>query len=179
MRAMKTVVLGPPPAEVQALIDRRRAVGIDMFDEVWEGSYHVVPAPNATHAQLGHLLVLLLEPYAKAAGLVGTGPFNLGEPDDFRVPDQGYHRGAPTGTWISRAAVVVEILSPDDETYAKLPFYAGHGVDEILVVDPSARGVTVWARVSDERYEELGASALLQVSAAELSDAIAWPAAAQ
>jgi Uma2 family endonuclease len=177
MAPMKTVVLGPPPAEVQALIERRRALGIDLFDEVWEGSYHVVPAPNAAHAYVDHLLVLLLDPYAKAAGLVGSGPFNLGEPDDFRVPDHGYHRGVPTGTWLPTAAVVVEILSPDDETYAKFPFYARHGVEEILVVDPSARRVTVWARVSDERYEEVDASALLRVTATDLSGAISWPAA--
>ena len=82
---MKTVVLGPQPEEVQTLIQRRRSLGIDTFDEVWEGSYHVAPAPNAAHAYLDDVLAVLLHSYALAAGLVGTGPFNLGEPADYRV----------------------------------------------------------------------------------------------
>lgn len=168
-------MLGPQPAEVQALIQRRRALGIDMFDEVWEGSYHVAPAPNAAHAYLDNLLAVRLHPYAEASSLVGTGPFNLGDAQDYRVPDRGYHRSRPTGTWIPTAAVVVEIVSPDDETYAKFGFYARHGVDEILVGDPSLGEIGMWSRASDERYERVGASALLRVSAADLVAAISWP----
>lgn len=41
---MQTVVLGPQPAEIRALIERRHALGIDLFDEVWEGSYQVFGA---------------------------------------------------------------------------------------------------------------------------------------
>src|SRR5262245_11646628 len=129
---MKTVVLGPRPAELQSLIDRRHALGIDLFDEVWEGSYHMAPAPSAEHAYLDNVLAVLLHPYAEAVGLVGTGPFNLGGPDDYRVPDRGYHRTQPRGTWVPSVALVVEILSPDDETYEKFDFYASHGVDEII-----------------------------------------------
>jgi Uma2 family endonuclease len=172
---VKTVVLGPQPAEVQALIERRRALGIDLFDEVWEGSYHVAPAPNAAHAYLDDVLAVLLHPYAAGAGLTGSGPFNLGGPRDFRVPDRGYHRGVPRGTWLDTAAVVVEIVSPDDETYEKFGFYARHRVDEILVVDPPSRTVSVWARTSDERYERVPASTLLRVEAADLVAAISWP----
>ena len=172
---MRTVVLGPPPAELRSLIDRRQELGIDVFDEVWEGSYHMVPAPSAAHAYLDNVLAVLLHPYAEAAGLVGTGPFNLGEKDDYRVPDRGYHRGVPTGTWLATAAVVVEILSPDDETFDKFGFYARHGVDEVLVADPSSRTVTLWRRVSDAGYEEVAASSLLGVTATELTAAIAWP----
>lgn len=40
---VKTVVLGPPPVEPEQLIQRRRAHGLDTFDEVWEGIYHVAP----------------------------------------------------------------------------------------------------------------------------------------
>src|SRR5437588_492070 len=113
---MRTVVLGPRPAELQSLIERRQALGIDIFDEVWGGSYYVATASNAAHAYLDDVLAVLLHPYAQAAGLVGTGPFNLGGPDDYRVPDRGYCRGRPAGTWVPTAAIVVEIVSPDDET---------------------------------------------------------------
>ncbi|MGH9190012.1 MAG: Uma2 family endonuclease [Acidimicrobiales bacterium] len=172
---MRTVVLGPRPAELQSLIERRHALGIDMFDEVWDGSYHVAPAPSAAHAYLDDVLAVLLHPYAKAAGLTGTGPFNLGRPEDFRVPDRGYHRGRPTGTWVPTAGVVVEIVSPDDETYEKFGFYSDHGVEELVIVDPRARALGIWRRTTDGRYESVQASSVLEVSAAELNGAIAWP----
>jgi len=172
---MRTVVLGPPPAEVKSLIERRHALGIDLFDEVWEGSYHVAPAPSAAHAYLDNVLAVLLHPYAQAAGLTGTGPFNLGRPDDYRVPDRGFHRGRPKGTWVPTAAVVVEIVSPDDETYEKFGFYAQRGVDELVVVDPSTQVLAIWRRTTDSGYEEVPASSLLGVSATDLTVAISWP----
>lgn len=168
-------MLGPRPPELDRLIQRRHALGIDLFDEVWEGSYHVAPAPNAAHAYLDNILAVLLHPYAQAAGLTGAGPFNLGGPDDYRVPDRGYHRSRPTGTWVPTAAIVVEILSPDDETYDKFAFYARRGVDEILVADPAAQALRVWRRSPDGRFEETAASSVLNVSSAELAAAITWP----
>ena len=42
--------------------------------------------------------------------------------------------------------LVVEILSPGDESYDKLDWYAAGGVDEVLVVDPDTRRAEVFAR---------------------------------
>ena len=60
--------------------------------------------------------------------------------DDYRVPDQCYalpdqlsERG------MEGAVLVVELMSPGDETYDKLDWYAAVGVDEVLVVDPETR----------------------------------------
>ncbi len=172
---MKTVVLGPRPAELQRLIERRHGLGLDLFDEMWEGSYHVAPPLGAGHALLDNVLAVLLHPYAQAAELTGTGPFNLGRSDDYRVPDRGYHRGQPRGTWLATAAVVVEIVSPDDETYEKFDFYGTHGVEEIFVADPAARSFTIWRRRPDGPYEEAGTSSLLAVGTDDLSRAISWP----
>lgn len=168
-------MLGPRPAELQGLIERRHALGIDLFDEVWEGSYHLAPAPNAAHGYIDDVLAVLLHPYALAAGLTGTGPFNLGRKDDYRVPDRGYHRGLPRGTWVPTADIVVEVVSPDDETFEKFAFYAEHDVDEIIVADPSAKTLALWRRTSGAGYEEAQASALLDVTAAVLAAAIPWP----
>jgi len=172
---MKTVVLGPRPAELQSLIERRHALGNDLFDEVWEGAYHVATAPNAAHAYIDDVLAVLLHPYAQVVGLVGTGPFNLGRADDYRVPDRGYHRGRPKGTWVPTAAIVVEIVSPDDETYEKFAFYANHEVTEIIVADPAAKVLAIWRRTTGAGYEEAPVSALLDVTAAHLIAAIPWP----
>lgn len=167
-------MVGPRPAELEALIERRRRTGADLFDEVWEGEYHMAPAPSAAHALLDQQLAVLLEPLATAAGLVASGSFNLGEPENFRVPDRGLHRRPPSGVWVPTAALVVEIVSPDDETWDKPGFYAAHHVDEILIVDPAER-VVVWLAREDDSYRGVPASGLLGVSSDELAGRIDWP----
>ena len=171
---MTTVFAPDLPTELASWLERRQALGQDRYDEVWEGVYHVVPAPRATHGRLDRQLNRLLHESASAAGLTDSSAFNLGEPDDYRVPDGGYHRQASDAVYVPTAAVVVEIVSPRDETYAKLPFYAAHGVDEVLVVDPGLRRVRLYQR-RDAGYEETGRSALLGVRAAELAAGLEWP----
>jgi len=171
---MKTVVLGTRPEELDQLIQRRRAQGLDTFDEVWEGSYHMAPAGRSGHAYLDDVIAVLLHPYAQAAGLIGSGPFNLGHKDDYRVPDRGYHRELLDVVYFPTAAIAVEIVSPDDETYAKLPFYAAHGVNEVLVIDPDGHRVRIFVLV-DSQYQEAQRSTLLEVDVAGLEQAITWP----
>lgn len=67
--------------------------------------------------------------------------FNLGEPDDYRVPDGGVFRPGPDAVYVPTAAVVVEIVAPGDKTWEKLGFYGEHGVEELLIVDPQERRV--------------------------------------
>ena len=172
---MRTVVLGPLPAELAELVERRRQTGVDLFDEVWEGEYHMVPAPNAAHAVLDAEVSAVLRPHGRAAGLVASGPFNLGVKDDFRVPDHGFHRTMPTGVWVAEVALVVEILSPNDESLAKFAFYRAHGVEEIAIVDPELRSVTWFATVEGGEYAETLRSAVLAVDVADLVAAIEWP----
>jgi Uma2 family endonuclease len=171
---MKLVVVGEPPVEITSFLARRRALGQDRFDEVWEGEYHVVPAPHPWHGYLDRRLALALEPLANAAGLVSTGQFNLGEQDDYRVPDGGYHRGVPSEVFVATAAIVVEIVSPDDETWQKFDFYARHGVQEICVADPRRQQIR-WFALAGAGYEETAASPLLRVDTADLVAGIDWP----
>lgn len=91
-----TVILGPAPPEVAELIERRRAVGQDLYDEVWEGEYHMAPGPHPAHGAVQFALAALVDGPARARGLTPTGPFNVGDPTDFRVPDLGFHRAPPT-----------------------------------------------------------------------------------
>ncbi|WP_165486247.1 Uma2 family endonuclease [Frankia sp. Cppng1_Ct_nod] len=171
---MRTVVLGERPRVLEEFIARRQTLGQDTFDEVWNGEYHMAPGPSAEHGRVDYELSALLRPRARAAGLVGTGPFNLGRRDDYRVPDGGLHRGSPSGVFLPTAAVVIEIVSPDDETFAKIDFYAAHGVDELVVADPARRTVQIWQLVNG-KYDETGRSDLLHVTAAELTRDIDWP----
>lgn len=70
--------------------------------------------------------------------------------------------------------MVVEIVSPDDETWDKLGFYAAHTVDKLLIVDPQQRTVTCLG-LEAGRYVPLAASGLLRVSTDELAQQIVWP----
>jgi hypothetical protein len=91
---MATVVLGPRPEELEALMERRRRAGADRFDEVWDGVLHMVPAANNALALIQMQLGRLIGPLAEPHGLHVGGPFNLGADEhDFRIPDAGVHRG--------------------------------------------------------------------------------------
>jgi len=171
---MRTVVLGERPAELEALIERRRRLGLDGHDEVWDGVYVMAPHAHSDHGIVEEELRLALGPRAKRRGLIPGSSFNVGEPDDFRVPDGGYHRTRPGTLYVSTAAMVLEVLSPDDETFAKFDFYARHGIDEILVADPDVRTVSCWQLV-DAGYVEQPRSALLDVDMTTLEAEVAWP----
>lgn len=171
--SMRTVVLGPPPPDLAAMIERRHELGLDLYDEVWEGEFHVAPAPTHPHADLDQQLAEILGPLARRAGLRGSGPFNLGEPDNFRVPDRGLHRQLG-GAWLATAAMVIEIVSPDDESWHKLDFYAAHGVDEVLIVDPAERSV-ILLRLTGGRYDRAADSVLLGVPLRQIAERIDWP----
>ncbi len=172
---MPTLVLDPLPAELEQLIEKRRARGVDIFDEVWDGVLHMNPAPHGRHAEVQQQLAELIGPLARGAGLLPrVGPFNLGEAVNYRVPDGGIHRPGATELYYPTAALVIEIVSPGDETYAKLAFYAAHGVDEVLIVNPSTHTVE-WHGLAEGSYQPIDTSRLIALSAAELAQHIAWP----
>ncbi len=172
---MRTLLPDLPPAELQALLERRNRLGQDRRDEVWEGVLHMVPAPSGEHSVLGAQVKSLLRVPAAAAGLIVTDDFNVGEgKNDFRIPDGGLHRSQPRGVWIATAALVLEILSPDDETWQKLPFYAAHHIDEALIVDPDTRQVH-WLGLAADDYEPIEHSNLIDLGPTELAQRIDWP----
>jgi Uma2 family endonuclease len=120
------------------------------------------------------LAALLHEP-AREAGLVQSGPMNLGVADDFRVPDRGLLRPAPDDVYLPTAALVVEIVSPGDDTWRKLDFYAAHHVDELLIVNPESRQVDWLGLTPTGDYAPVERSNLIDGSPAELIGQLDWP----
>ncbi len=173
---MPTLVKDPPPAGFEELLERRRELGQDLLDEVWEGVYVMNPAPSEGHADVAQQLAELLGPAARAAGLwPRMSIFNLGEPDDYRVPDGGLLRERLNRVRVPTAALVIEIVSPDDDTWNKMPFYARRGVDELLIVDLQKRRVDWLGLEPSGEYRALERSALIESGPAELAQRLDWP----
>lgn len=144
---MRAVLVQVP----EAMLEERRQLGLDVFDEMWEGELHMVPPPSQWHQAVGAELIIFLGPHARRRGLAmryETGLFDRDRPQtSWRIPDllvaqadQLDERGARGGL-----PLVVELLSPGDETYAKFAFYAAQGVAELLVIDPDSRHVELYA----------------------------------
>jgi Uma2 family endonuclease len=146
-RAMRAVMLEVP----EELVEDRRRKGLDARDEVWAGVLHMVPPPASTHQRFARRLFLLLERIAERRGaevLWETGVFDptVEELRDYRVADlvivatdKVSRRGVE-----GAATLVVEILSPNDESHDKLPFYARVGVGEVWFVDPITRKIEIF-----------------------------------
>ena len=170
-----TLVRDPQPVEFEALLARRRQLGQDLFDEVWEGVLHMNPAPSGRHARIEAQLLAMLQAPAADTRLTVVGHFNLGSDEhDYRVPDGGLHRDFADRVFYPTAALVIEIVSPGDETWEKLDFYATHGVEELLIVDPQQKTVS-WMALEAGEYKHLKRSRLIELGADELASRIDWP----
>jgi Uma2 family endonuclease len=172
---MPTLVMDPVPAEIHALIERRRRLGLDHRDEVWEGVYRMNPPPSHEHQVILQQMAELLGPLARDAGVEPlVQEFGLGTSEDYRVPDGGLHRPGASGVWHPTAALVIEIVSPGDDTWQKLPFYAAHDVDEVLIVDPREHSVA-WLGLADGEYQAIERSTLIDLGQSDLAEQIDWP----
>ncbi|MGH9245819.1 MAG: Uma2 family endonuclease [Acidimicrobiales bacterium] len=150
----------------QDLLDERRRLGADLWDEMWEGVLHMVPAPSGRHQRFLLKLGAALLPLAEDRGLLLSVETNLEHHrDDYRVPDLAAYtreQASDFGVW-QRAELVLEIVSPGDESRKKLPWYAAQGVAEILLIDRDTLTVELYVsrdgqpnRVEPPRSDVLG-----------------------
>lgn len=146
----------------EALLAERRKLGHDRFDEMWEGVLHMVPPPDLAHQQLASWLLYHWTPLASARGLQVTAETGLFDPavegyTSYRQPDLAVWSPATTSARgiEGRAELVVEIRSPNDESYRKLPFYERVGVQEVLVIELGL-GLRHWVRVEGRLVEVPG-----------------------
>jgi Uma2 family endonuclease len=170
---MPTVILDPLPVEIDELLDRRKHLGLDRADEMWDGVLHVNPTPHGRHGRVLQQIAAMLDGLSRAAGLLPMADFNLGTKGNYRVPDSGILHPGPDRLYYPTAALVVEIVSPDDETLAKLPFYAAHDVEEVLIVVPKKREIQ-WSALRGDRYEPIERSGLIDFGPGELAERIVW-----
>ena len=164
--------------DVGRLIDERRRLGLDLFDEWHEGVYVIVAGPSPEHGDIALELGAILKPLARARGLRIATPTNIGtDEDDSRVPDLTVYRPDTPRTsqaFLATAELAIEVLSPRERPQAKLGFYAAHGVREYVEVDPDARTVRLWRNV-DGSWHEFARSEVLEFDCSTVASDIDWP----
>jgi Uma2 family endonuclease len=164
--------------ELLALIERRRAQGLDRYDEWWEGVYRIVTGPTPEHGQFVVALAALLLPRAQVRNLGVSAPVNIGiDKFDARVPDLAVFRPDTERTspaFLTTAELVVEVLSPRERPGEKLAFYATWNVDEYLEIDLARRSAQllsnrrgVWEPVERSGVVELTVDEVVAVLPAD------------
>lgn len=143
---MRALLLEPDPA----WLEERRRLGHDRFDEVWDGVLHIVPSPSSMHQRFEGNLEAVLRPRVMPSGFEVFHNLDLldrvkGE-DNYRQPDIAVvspndvmERGIK-----GHAELVIEILSPNDESREKFPFYAKCRIPEYWIVHPITRAIEVY-----------------------------------
>lgn len=140
-----TMLIENPRLE-EDLIEQCKAWGVDQHDEVWEGVYFMSPLPNDEHQKMVTRFTFILELIIgiPELGEVRAGVNLAGSSEDwkydFRAPDvvvflRDTKAENCDAFWRGPADFVIEITSPGDRTYDKIPFYSRLGVRELLVVD--------------------------------------------
>jgi Uma2 family endonuclease len=148
------------------LIARRRRLGQDHFDEVWDGVYVMSPPADVEHFSVGSDLVTVLTIAVKWSGLgdVFAGVAISDRKEDwkknFRVPDVTvFLKGNPAEDcdthWCGGPDFAVEIVSPHDRSRKKIPFYEKIGTRELLIVDRWPWRLTLY-RLIDGKLGEVG-----------------------
>jgi Uma2 family endonuclease len=153
---MKAVMASVP----EHILEWRRRTGADQYDEMWEGVLHIAPVPNRDHQDFEFALEAWLRlHWAEPNGGQVYHQINVSEPgtwpNNYRVPDlvlltpsrfeidcNTYFDGGPDA--------VVEIRSPDDESYEKLDFYAKVGVREVWIIDRDVQSLEVFELVGND-----------------------------
>jgi len=157
--------------ELLALIEQRRATGLDRYDEWWQGVYRIVTGPSPEHGEFVANLAAALLPKARARGLGLSTPVNVGvDKFDARVPDLGIFRRdtqRSSPAFLESAELVAEGLSPGELAGEKLPFYASRNVREYLEVDVRAQSVRLLANIQGQ-WCEVDSSSVIDLSVGEV-----------
>jgi Uma2 family endonuclease len=129
----------------RALIRRRRRLGHDRRDEVWNGVYVMSPFPANRHQRVVGCLdtVFRLVVESRGQGIVLPGA-NISDREDdwkknYRIPDccvflNGTLAQDRDTHWFGGPDFCVEIASPGERVQDKLPFYASVGTREVLLI---------------------------------------------
>lgn len=129
----------------------------------------MAPAPTDEHQRIVDELIEFLRPLLRKSGRgilrSGINVFDEASPlENYRIPDLTFVSAARTGIMKSDGIrgggpdVVIEVRSPSDETYEKLPFFAKLAVREVIVIDRDTKAVEIF-RLGGDPYNRATADA--------------------
>ena len=135
------------------LLAWRTRTGVDRFDEMWPGVLHLNRAPDGDHQLLqDDLREWLKHWWARPHQAKAMCQRNVARPEEwphnYRIPDivliSPDRQHFDVGDYIAGPPlVVIEIRSPDDESYEKLPFYAEIGIPEVWILDQDSESTDI------------------------------------
>ena len=138
------------------LLARRREMGGDRYDEVWEGTYVMNPMASVEHQRLVMRLTVALDEVVRGNGLGEVFPgTNVTDnkanwEHNYRCPDvvvvlAGGRAKSNGPAFVGGPDFLIEVRSPGDRSLEKLGFYAAIGVRELLVVDRDTKELELYA----------------------------------
>ena len=147
--------------KVRRIIRRRRSLGLDRKDEIWNGRYIVMPDPDNVHQDLVGALLTVLRIVISWAKLGTAYPgCNISDREDkwtsnYRVPDVTvFLNDNPAENrnthWLGGPDLAVEIVSDNDKSRKKLDFYARVGTRELLIIDREPWQIELFRRTNGE-----------------------------
>jgi Uma2 family endonuclease len=156
-----------------ALLEQRRRLGLDRWDEMWEGVLHMAPAAANEHQRMVGELLVFLVPLLRRTGRgtirIGINVFDEASPlENYRIPDLTFVAAgrerlfADDGIRGGGPDAVIEVRSPGDESYDKLPFFAKLGVREVLIIDRDTKRVDAF-RLQSGQYSRQEPGAQVEV----------------
>lgn len=157
---MPVMVLNPELEE--EIIEGRN--GFDRpnrLEEVWDGVTYIMPDPDNEHYDISTFLIWVFRSvFDPANGDRVGGRTNVSDrrrnwKSNYRVPDCSIflarNRDRDAGThWAGGPDLAVEIISPNDFSRTKLPFYAKVGTAEVLVIDRFPWQLELYRRENNE-----------------------------
>ncbi len=167
---MVTRALIRGPGLVGQLVAERKRLGIDRYDEVWEGMYVMPSMPNNAHQRLVGDLDDVFREVSNKEGRGHSYPGanvsdrRKGWEHNYRVPEVlvvlSDSRAVDCGThFCGGPDFVVEVESPGDDTEEKVLFYGKIGVRELLIIHRDKRSLRL-LRLEGGELVEVRPSAL-------------------
>jgi Uma2 family endonuclease len=134
------------PAVRKSILRERKETRADRRDEIWDGTYIVLPLADDEHQELQGSLLFALQ---ISVGFTGLGlvrmRVNISDQAEkwrknVRGPDVAVFLNGTTAVnkkthWFGGPDFAVEVISPYDKSREKFEFYAKVGVKELLLVD--------------------------------------------
>ncbi len=128
------------------LLKRRRIMGGDRYDEVWDGVYVMSPLASDEHQRLVTDFSIV---FGIVIGFPGLGQVRAGVNVSDRVKDWRKNYRCPDvavklngglvrilkNHWVGGPDFAVEVVSKRDRSRQKIDFYAAIGTRELLIVD--------------------------------------------